>query len=81
MRAPAELRRNMADFAHQQLSRVLRADLPAGVEAISAADAARLCQLIETALDDQQADIKRAERDLLAYVPLPLRGAVKRVLR
>ncbi|MGB6059073.1 MAG: hypothetical protein WBF71_12515 [Microthrixaceae bacterium] len=71
----------MADFAHEQLSRVLRADLPAGVEAISEVDAARLFQLVEAALDAQEADIRRAERDLLGYVPLPLRGAVKRVLR
>lgn len=71
----------MPDFAHEQLSRVLQAELPTDIQAISEADAARLCQMVEAALDQQQATIKRAQRDLLGYVPLPLRPAVKRLIR
>ncbi|HTO01580.1 MAG TPA: hypothetical protein VL068_12985 [Microthrixaceae bacterium] len=72
---------NMAAFAHQQLSRVLKADLPAGIDTLDEDDVARLVLLVEDALDTQQADIKRAEKDLLVQVPLPFRGAVKRLLR
>ncbi len=78
----AEIRqRNMADFAHEQLSRLLRSELPEAIRGLDQDDAARLVVLIETSIDDQAAEIRRAERDLLTQIPLPLRGAVKRLLR
>lgn len=71
----------MTDFAHQQLARVLRSEPPEAIKALDPDDAAKLVQLIDASLDEHQALVRRSERDLLTQVPLPFRGAVKKLLR
>ncbi|MCB1256040.1 MAG: hypothetical protein KDB26_02995 [Microthrixaceae bacterium] len=71
----------MSSKALDQLSDLLGAELPNGLDSLVDSDAAKLVELIQGAIESQQAEVERAEKDLIRNIPAPFRGPVKRILR
>ncbi len=63
-----------------QLAELLGATPPDGVTALSAADQARLADLIAAARKKQAADLEAAFAATLKHVPFPVRGLAKKML-
>lgn len=59
---------------------MLGAEPPAAIDELSDDEVARLVAAIEEAGRRHQADIARAEEDVVRHVPLPLRPAVRRLM-
>lgn len=64
-----------------ELTRALRAEPPAALKKLKAADGKHLAELIDEALARQNKAVEEAEASLLQHVPRPLRPAVRSFLK